>query len=65
MKKEKVNGLTVICRKVREGYIAYAEEVGGINTQGSNLKAVKENIRDAIKLVLEVNSKMKISQTTN
>lgn len=55
MKKEKISGLTAVYRKVKEGYIAYVEEIPGVNTQGSNLKETKENLQEALKLVLEVN----------
>lgn len=61
MKSGKIDGLTIVYRKVKEGYVAYAKEVSGINTQGSNIKAVKENIQDAIRLVLQANHKMKIT----
>lgn len=58
MKKEKISGLTAVYRKVKEGYIAYIEEISGVNTQGSNLKEAKENLLDALKLVLEVNREL-------
>lgn len=58
MKKEKISGLTAIYRKVDEGYIAYVEEIPGVNTQGSDLKETKENLREALRLVLEVNRDM-------
>ena len=58
MKKEKISGLTAVYRKVKKGYIAYVEEIPGVNTQGSDLKETKENLKDALKLVLEVNRKI-------
>ncbi|MCX6819005.1 MAG: type II toxin-antitoxin system HicB family antitoxin [Candidatus Aenigmarchaeota archaeon] len=58
MKKEKISGLTAVYRKVKEGYIAYVEEIPGVNTQGSDLKETKENLLDALRLVLEVNREM-------
>ena len=58
MKKEKISGLTAVYRKVKEGYIAYVEEIPGVNTQGDNLKEAKGNLLDALKLVLEVNREM-------
>ena len=58
MKKEKISGLTAVYKKVREGYVAYVEEIRGVNTQGSDLKEAKENLLDALKLVLEVNREM-------
>ena len=58
MKKEKISGLTAVYRKVKEGYIAYVEEIPGVNTQGSDLKEAKENLMDALRLVLEVNREL-------
>ena len=58
MKKEKISGLTAVYRKVKEGYIAYVEEIPGVNTQGVDLKETKENLLDALRLILEVNREM-------
>jgi predicted RNase H-like HicB family nuclease len=35
------------------GYIAYIQEIPGINTQGENLEEAKENLADAVNLVFE------------
>ncbi len=64
MKKEKISGLTAVYRKVKEGYIAYVEEIPGVNTQGDNLKEAKKNLLDALKLVLEVNREMAEKELT-
>ena len=58
MKTEKISGLTAVYRKVKEGYIAYVEEIPGVNTQGTDLEDVKENLIDALRSVLEVNREM-------
>ena len=58
MKKEKISGVTGVYRKVKEGYVAYVEEIPGANTQGSTLKEAKRNLKEALKLVLETNRKM-------
>ena len=58
MKKEKISGLTAVYRKVKEGYVAYVEEIPGVNTQGVDLKEAKENLADALRLVLEVNREL-------
>jgi predicted RNase H-like HicB family nuclease len=44
---------TAIYQKVPEGYIAFVEELPGANTQGQALDEARENLKDAIKLVLE------------
>jgi len=35
------------------GYIAYVQEIPGINTQGETLDEAKENLADAVNLVFE------------
>jgi predicted RNase H-like HicB family nuclease len=47
--------LTAVYRKVPEGYIGFVEELPGANTQGATLEETRENLRDAVQLVLEAN----------
>lgn len=47
--------LTAVYMKVSEGYIAFVEELPGANTQGATLDEAKENLREAVELVLEAN----------
>ncbi|MEE4356847.1 MAG: type II toxin-antitoxin system HicB family antitoxin [Desulfococcaceae bacterium] len=47
--------LTAIFEKVKNGYIAYVEELPGANTQGTTLEEAKENLREAVQMVLEAN----------
>ena len=47
--------LTAVFQKSPYGYIGYIEELPGVNTQGETLEEVKENLIEAIKLVLEAN----------
>lgn len=37
------------------GYIAWVEELPGANTQGDTLAEARENLKEAIELILEVN----------
>lgn len=46
---------TAVFEKVPEGYIAFVEELPGANTQGATLEETRENLREAIELVLEAN----------
>ncbi|MBA2491401.1 MAG: type II toxin-antitoxin system HicB family antitoxin [Gammaproteobacteria bacterium] len=46
---------TAVFEKVPEGYIAFVEEVPGANTQGATLEEARENLQEAIALVLEAN----------
>lgn len=47
--------LTAVYRRVREGYIAFVEEVPGANTQGATLEEARANLREAVELVIEAN----------
>jgi len=46
---------TAVFQQVPEGYIAFAEELPGANTQGATLDEARENLQEAISLVLEAN----------
>lgn len=50
--------LTTIFQKVPEGYIGYVEELPGANTQGNTLEEARENLKEAIELVLEANRQL-------
>jgi predicted RNase H-like HicB family nuclease len=48
--------LTAVFEAVPEGgYIAFVKEVPGANTQGDTLEEARENLREAVMLVLEAN----------
>ncbi len=47
--------LTAVFKKVPEGYIGFVEELPGANTQGDTLEETRENLREAVGLVLEAN----------
>jgi predicted RNase H-like HicB family nuclease len=46
---------TAVFKKVPEGYIAFVEELVGANSQGATLEEARENLREAVQLVLESN----------
>ena len=50
--------LTAVFRKVPEGYIGFVEELPGANTQGSTLEEARENLHEAITLILEANREL-------
>ncbi len=47
--------LTAVFMKVPEGYIGFAEELPGANTQGATLEEARTNLREAVQLILEAN----------
>jgi predicted RNase H-like HicB family nuclease len=46
---------TAVYLPVPEGYVAFVEELPGANTQGATLEEARENLQEAIELVLEAN----------
>jgi predicted RNase H-like HicB family nuclease len=50
--------LTAVYLKVPEGYIAFVEELPGANTQGATLDEARENLQEAVALVLEANREL-------
>ena len=49
---------TAVYMPVPEGYIAFVEEIPGANTQGATLDEARENLREAVALVLEANREL-------
>ena len=47
--------LTAVYRKVPEGYIGFVEELPGANTQGATIEEARENLKEAVELVIEAN----------
>ena len=47
--------LTAVYMKVPEGTIAFVEEIPGANTQGATFEEARENLKEAVELVLEAN----------
>ncbi len=47
--------LAAVFMKVPEGYIGFVEELPGANTQGATLEEARENLREAVTMVLEAN----------
>jgi predicted RNase H-like HicB family nuclease len=46
---------TAIFEQQGDWWIAYVEELPGANTQGSSLEEARENLREAVKLIIEAN----------
>ncbi len=51
--------LTAVFVQVPEGgYVAFVEELPGANTQGSTLEEARENLREAVALVIASNREL-------
>jgi len=50
--------LTAVFLEVSEGYVAFVEELPGANTQGATLEEARENLQEAVAMVLEANREL-------
>lgn len=50
--------LTAVFMQVPEGYIGFVEELPGANTQGDTLEEARENLKEAVALILEANREL-------
>ncbi|MBU4298997.1 type II toxin-antitoxin system HicB family antitoxin [Patescibacteria group bacterium] len=46
---------TAIYKKSGKWYLGWVEEIPGVNTQGKTLREAKENLKEALLLILETN----------
>lgn len=46
---------TAVYKKSGKWYLGWIEEIPGVNTQGKTLKEVKDNLKEALLLILETN----------
>ena len=46
---------TGIYKKNKNWYVGWVEELPGVNTQGKTLKETKENLKEALLMILEIN----------
>jgi predicted RNase H-like HicB family nuclease len=58
MRENSMMTLTAAYLEVPEGYVAFIEEIPGTNTQGATLDETRENLQDAVALVLEANREL-------
>ena len=47
--------LNAVYLEVPEGYVGFVEELPGANTQGGTLEEARENLREAVALVIDAN----------
>lgn len=51
-----MNTFTAVFEKAEEGgYVAFVEELPGAISQGETLEEARENLKEAVELILEVN----------
>ena len=49
---------TAVYEKKGRWYVAYVEEIPGVNTQGRTLAEARVNLRDALRMVLDANRRL-------
>ena len=49
---------TAVYIQVPKGYVAFVEELPGANTQGATLEEARDNLQEAVALVLEANREL-------
>jgi predicted RNase H-like HicB family nuclease len=49
---------TPVIEKRGRSYVAYVEEIPGVNTQGRTLPEARRNLKEALQLVLEENRRL-------
>jgi len=54
--------LTAVFEKVGEWWLGYVEELPGANTQGETLDEARENLREAVQLIIEANRELLLEQ---
>lgn len=55
---------TAVYQKKGKWIVAWVEEIPGINTQGRTKKEAKENLKEALQLILETNHALAAGKTT-
>lgn len=50
--------LTAVFMPVPEGFIGFVEELPGANTQGATLEETRENLVEAVQMVLDANREL-------
>ncbi len=56
---------TSVIEKRGNWHIGYVEELPGVNTQGKTLSEVRENLREALRLIIEANRDLATRSQTN
>jgi len=52
------NSFTAVFQEEDGWWVAFVEELPGANTQGKTLEEARENLKEAVKLILEANREL-------
>jgi predicted RNase H-like HicB family nuclease len=53
-----INKFTAVFEQEGNWWIGYVEELPGANTQGATLEEARENLREAVQLIIEANREL-------
>ena len=56
---------TAIYQQRGKWIVAWIEEIPGVNTQGKTFKEAKENLKEALRLIVETNRKLTLHKDKN
>ena len=54
---------TAVFEQEGEWWIGYVEELPGVNTQGQTLEEARENLKEAVQLIIEANQELARRET--
>ncbi len=52
------NAYNIIIEKTNDWYIGYVEELPGVNSQGETLEEIRNNLKEAIELIITTNREL-------
>jgi len=52
------NHFTAVYKKTDKWWIGYVEELPGANTQGKTIEETRENLKEAVELILQTNCEL-------
>jgi len=53
-----INQFTAVFEQDGDWWVGYVEELPGANTQGATLEEARENLKEAVQLILEANREL-------
>ena len=56
------SGLTAVFEQHGNDYIAYIEEIPGVNTQGATMEEARANLLEALELTIEVRREIAVEE---
>lgn len=56
---------TAVYQRRGKWVVAWIEEIPGVNTQGETLKEAKENLKEALRFIMETNRKLTLRKGEN